>query len=161
MTKAEAKEFNVLFSGRKLISGFYLNELLMKLLKDQDSHPALFESYTEVITKLSSVESPEAVLRIFEKNLLHEIGYGLELEHDVEGNKLLPERHYSYQLNHGFVQTGEAIGAISGRSLLALKNNELSEAQVLMEVKALMRGIFKYLLVERPLKTAECVSYKL
>jgi DNA repair protein RecO (recombination protein O) len=159
LTKVEAQNFTINFSGARLISGFYLNELLMKLLKDQDSHPLLFESYTVVIEKLSSIDMIEVALRTFEKSLLNEIGYGLEFDSDIAGNRLLPESRYSYQFNHGFVEAiSQTDGTISGKSLLALKNNELSEPQILLEVKALMRGIFRYLLAERPLKTAECIN---
>ena len=58
-----------------LFAGFYLNELLMKLLARQDPHPALFDAYADTLAALASAgRAAQAALRAFELLLLREIG---------------------------------------------------------------------------------------
>lgn len=83
--------------GRALISGFYVNELLLRLLHRHDPHPQLFDAYEDVLHGLAAVSQPatepavapaageQAVLRLFETVLLRETGYGLVLDHEVAG----------------------------------------------------------------------------
>ncbi len=59
-----------------LFSGFYLNELLLKLLARQDPHPALFDAYADTLAALST---DAGALRAFELVLLREIGVLPEL----------------------------------------------------------------------------------
>jgi DNA repair protein RecO (recombination protein O) len=56
--------------GAALFTGFYLNELLMKLLARHDPHPALFDAYAWVLERLGD----EPALRAFELLLLRETG---------------------------------------------------------------------------------------
>jgi DNA repair protein RecO (recombination protein O) len=60
-----------MLSGGALFSGFYLNELLMKLLARQDPHPRLYDVYAETLAALGD-EAP--ALRAFELQLLRELG---------------------------------------------------------------------------------------
>ena len=64
--------------GEGLFSGFYLNELLMKLLAREDPHPALWDAYAATLTSLGG-EGEAAALRAFELWLLREIGLLPEL----------------------------------------------------------------------------------
>lgn len=63
-------------SGAALMTGLYLNELLMKLLARQDPHPALFDAYAQTLPALAAGDELqlEAALRAFELVLLREIG---------------------------------------------------------------------------------------
>lgn len=62
--------------GAALLTGFYMNELLMKLLARQDPHPALFDAYAQTLPALAAGDDSgvEAALRAFELVLLREIG---------------------------------------------------------------------------------------
>ena len=68
-------------SPKSFNSLVYLNELLVKLLEKEDSHPEIFDHYLKVCDCLSSLSGKalEVHLRAFELNLLKEIGYGLDL----------------------------------------------------------------------------------
>ena len=57
-----------------LLSGFYLNELLLKLLARQDPHPGLFDAYADTLAALASEVDEATALRAFELMLLHELG---------------------------------------------------------------------------------------
>ena len=65
-----------MLTGAALFSGFYLNELLMKLVARHDPHPALFDAYAETLVALAAADDvrAEAALRAFELTLLKEIG---------------------------------------------------------------------------------------
>ena len=144
----------------RLLSGFYLNELLLHLLTRYDPYTKLFDAYLLALHGLATASSEEPVLRRFEKNLLDELGYGLQLTVDsVSGESIRSERRYHYEPQFGLRQ---AIGTssywtISGHALLALHADQLSEPQVLKEVKALMRvAIGAYL--QKPLRSREIMT---
>ena len=68
-----------LLCGEPLLAGFYLNELLMRLLPRQDPHPALFDSYRFALIGLAALDRHqmtlvEPILRQFECRLLREMG---------------------------------------------------------------------------------------
>jgi DNA repair protein RecO (recombination protein O) len=67
--------------GQALFAGFYLNELLIRLLPRQDAHPALFDAYADALAVLSAPEEVQrqAALRAFELRLLRETGVLPEL----------------------------------------------------------------------------------
>ena len=62
--------------GDALLSGYYLNELLLALLARDDPHPALFDIYAAVVQVIASEhgEALQAALRTYELLLLREIG---------------------------------------------------------------------------------------
>lgn len=68
---------HVMPTGEALLSGYYLNELLLQLLAREDDHPALFDIYAQVVQVLASGQEAllQAGLRAFELLLLREIGF--------------------------------------------------------------------------------------
>mgnify|MGYP001627523269 CR=1 FL=1 len=67
---------HVMPTGEALLSGYYLNELLMRLLVRDDAHEALFDHYTSAVRQLAEGVVPQpAVLRTFELLLLRELGW--------------------------------------------------------------------------------------
>jgi len=145
------------FTGEGLYCGLYLNELLLRLLHRHDPHENLFQSYSEALVRLATDSGREAVLRIFEKRLLEDIGYGLVLDHEVqEGGAVQPEREYRYLPEQGPVpadqmQAGEPGILVSGKSLLALAREDLDDVNVLRETKRLLRGLLVRQLGSKPL----------
>src|ERR1700728_4497442 len=69
-----------------LLSGFYLNELLLKLTTRHDPNTGLFDGYEAALLGLTAGQAQEPVLRSFELRLLQEVGYGLELTQTVAGS---------------------------------------------------------------------------
>lgn len=146
-------------SGRRLLSAFYLNELLQRLLHRHDPHPALFQDYAVCLQRLA-VDSDEAwALRLFEKSLLQELGYGLALTHEAgSGTAVQPQLNYCYHFERGphpaegAPQEGVAL---SGKTLLALAEMLSPDAEAEREAKRLMRSILNQYLGERPLHSRE------
>lgn len=76
LKSAEWTGGHVMPTGEALLSGYYLNELLLQLLARDDAHPALFDIYAAVVRVLASEhgEVLQAALRMFELLLLREVG---------------------------------------------------------------------------------------
>lgn len=73
---AEWQGGHVMPTGDALMAGYYLNELVLRLLAREDPHPVLFDAYAQAVAAMasSSAELLEAALRAFELVLLREIG---------------------------------------------------------------------------------------
>ena len=143
-----------LLQGRCLLLGYYLNELLLKLLPREDAHPALFDSYAEAIGALATGAADAPELRRFEKSLLREIGYGLTLDHDAAGAPVQPERRYSYLAERGLVavEGGEGI-TLAGKTLLDMDADDYRDPCTLAESKLLMRQLVAQQLGDKPLQS--------
>jgi DNA repair protein RecO (recombination protein O) len=147
-------------SGDRLMSGFYANELLIKLLPRNDPHAELFDAYGRLLDDLHRPSAdPARALRIFEKRLLEELGWGLNLESDaVNGRPLEPDRSYRYALEGGAEPldgVAEGILIFSGASLLSLAHEHLDDPRSLLDARRLLRAALDRLLDGRPLRTRE------
>lgn len=143
--------------GKSLYCGFYINELLMRLLQRNDPHGQLFGIYSAALTQLSETTLHEPVLRYFEIELLEQLGYGLILDRDVESETpLIPDRVYYYQIEKGPIpSTKDMSGIILGKTLLSLNNNTQLDKQGTKEARELMRRILSFYLGDKPLKSRE------
>ncbi len=165
LTNAECDGVGPATAGRALYCGFYMNELLMRLLHRHDPHEVLYDRYRASVFDLKGDSDNEAMLRLFEKHLLREIGYGLLLERDI--NHRAPIRVdsvYDYRLDQGpiHVDTPEAAPMrgvkLHGATLLALANETFADAQCLREAKLLMRTILAQHLGDKPLHSRRLFS---
>jgi DNA repair protein RecO (recombination protein O) len=143
----------------RLVSGFYLNELLLKLFARHDSHADVFELYDGAIEALKQAPDALRPLRIFEKRLLDAIGYGLALERDVaSGQPIEAGAAYHYRLEQGAVRAmGVAEGPLvfEGATLLSLAREDLSEPAMCVEARRLLRAALDRVLEGRELKTRQ------
>ncbi|MEO7385707.1 MAG: DNA repair protein RecO, partial [Gammaproteobacteria bacterium] len=80
---AEAASFAPALEGMALMGAFYLNELVLNFVRRGDPHPGLFIAYSHALAELRAGGAPEPALRRFELQMLAEVGYGLNLDHDV------------------------------------------------------------------------------
>lgn len=159
LSGAEAAGVAPRLNGEMLLSGFYLNELLMRLLQRGDAHPVLFETYITSLASLADQAEQEPILRTFEHRLLREIGYGLILDHDVmSGEAIDPAARYHYLPDRGPVRsTGNEEDGIlvQGKTLLAIAKDDYANTEIRQEAKRLMRAGLAVHLGERPLKSRE------
>jgi DNA repair protein RecO (recombination protein O) len=140
----------------RLMSGFYLNELILKLTERQDPHPGIFEAYQACIEALSHAGGEEAALRRFEKRLLNDLGYGLDLLRTREGLPVEADQHYRFALETGPQPcTAEAAGAICGQSLQDLQIERFEDARSLRDAKRVLRAAIDACLEGRTLKSRE------
>jgi DNA repair protein RecO (recombination protein O) len=155
-----------LLSGRALICGFYLNELLLKLLHRDDAHDALFDAYEETLRALlqSAAHANEhaVVLRGFEKRLLSELGYGLILDHEADSQQpLQAQRRYRYIIDRGPVAAAvpsEAHGSgleLLGQTLIDMDEDNYASAVTQQQSKSLMRLLIGHYLGNQTLHSRQ------
>lgn len=143
--------------GKALLCGFYLNELLLKLLPREDAHEQLFLDYQAALARLAEEPEPGTVLRRFEKALLRELGYALALERDsASGADIEPGRTYAYDPERGPVAVNGVAHAglvLSGKTLLDVVHDDYSDPLTLQQAKALMRLLISHRLEQKPLNS--------
>jgi DNA repair protein RecO (recombination protein O) len=129
-------------AGRGLMCGFYLNELILRLLPREDPHEALFDAYGEALARLSAGEPFPAVLRSFEKRLLAELGYAPLFDREAQsGAPIEPTGSYVYEPDRGPVRASHGDLVISGRTLLDLAADDYSRSETRDEARYLMRAL--------------------
>ncbi|MDR0564817.1 MAG: DNA repair protein RecO, partial [Azoarcus sp.] len=74
LTHGEWRGAHPPLTGRALLCGYYLNELLLKLTAREDPHPALFDAFEATLAALRQEENLPPLLRRFELTLLRELG---------------------------------------------------------------------------------------
>ncbi|MBZ1351409.1 DNA repair protein RecO [Alcaligenaceae bacterium LF4-65] len=79
MTRAECAGVHPL-PGPAMMSCWYMNELMFRLLPREDPHPGLFDAYVIALQQLAAGQTAAGALRKFEWTLLKETGYGLDQE---------------------------------------------------------------------------------
>jgi DNA repair protein RecO (recombination protein O) len=140
----------------RLMSGFYLNELLLKLTERCDPHPEIFLSYASCIQGLCAGDVEEPTLRRFEKRLLNDLGYGLELATTDAGVPVEPSRYYRFAVQSGpQACVAEAPGAVYGQSLADLREETFGDARSLRDAKRVLRAAIDACLDGRTLKSRE------
>lgn len=141
----------------RVMSGFYLNELLLKLLGRHDSHPQLYADYASTLDRLRSEASEACALRIFEKRLLESLGYGLDLSREASsGAALLAHAHYHYVPERGAVLAAvPGAKTYSGAFLSALADEALTDETLLREARRLLRDALANCLEGRALKSRD------
>ncbi len=158
LTGAESADaLQPLLPPSRLMSGFYLNELLLTLTTRHDPHPELFDHYASTLQQLAAAAAADPVLRRFEARLLDYVGYGLNLAAEADtGRPVRAEARYLFRPGvHGFVlATPDAEGAIAGHVLQALAAAEpLCNEADLRQARVLMRAAIDHCLEGRPLRT--------
>lgn len=153
--------------ARRLFSGFYLNELLMKLLARQDAHAALFDAYADALATLARwpAESDEAVLRAFELTLLHETGVLPELDRTTSTQApLQADGRYALHAEAGLVMAGAEQSALSAAQCRALQQAlraadhaalRTATAAALPALRLQMRAMLHYHLGSPALRTRQ------
>jgi DNA repair protein RecO (recombination protein O) len=159
LTSAEFDGAVSVLAADRLVSGFYLNELLLKLFARHDSHADVFDLYDRTIASLKDASDAVRPLRLFEKRLLDALGYGLALERDVlTGEPVDAGAAYHYRLEQGAVRTaGVAEGTLvfAGDTLLSLAREDLADAAACTEARRLLRAALDRVLEGRELKSRQ------
>ncbi len=145
------------FLGNDLVLGLYVNELLSRLLPDNEAHQKLFDEYYSFIDNISdqTKSEKEFSLRMFENLLLEDIGYGLEFKVDALGNKIEPNLCYRFDGYEGLIVSEN--GKISGKTLHQLDSrfDYKPNSNQLAALKKLNRVRLQTLLDGKPLKSRE------
>jgi DNA repair protein RecO (recombination protein O) len=162
LIRAEWRGGMPLVTGSALLCGFYLNELILKLVPREDPHPRLFDAYGSALSQLANGAEQAPVLRQFELSLLAELGYALPLTHEVEtGRPIDPEGRYYYAFDRGprtlAAEPGRRYPLVRGATLLALAHADYAEPEAANEAKRLMREVLDHYLEQRTIVSRRVV----
>ncbi|CAM4138504.1 hypothetical protein ACAN107058_23110 [Paracidovorax anthurii] len=132
-------------TGDALLSGLYLNELLMRLLAREDTHAPLFDAYAGVVRVLASEhgDALEPVLRSFELLLLREIGLLPALDAETATlAPLAPQARYALVPEAGLRAALPADRSALGGAQWRLLHRALDDAQpYTATLRAIVTGI--------------------
>lgn len=131
LTSAEIGAATAPLPAAQLLSGFYLNELLLRLTPKEEGHERLYDAYAAALAQMAA-EAGNRPLRVFERILLDELGYGPDLSRDAgDGAALEPERYYHFEAGRGVLAVRDAAdrdGALRGCDVLAVARGEFEGA---------------------------------
>jgi len=146
-----------LIKGEALMCGFYMNELLLRLLPREDAHENLFEYYANTMQTLTNGADFATTLRRFELKLLQEMGYAVPLRQDENGLDIVAENTYRYEAEYGACELkATKIGLqLSGKTLLNMANDDYAESLTQSQSKQLMRYLLAHYLGDKPLHTRQ------
>ena len=154
LVQAEALDAAPRLAGEPLMAAFYLNELVLRLLPRQDPAPGLYERYGAVRGELGGPAPLSWTLRRFERDLLEELGYGLPLDEDENGERLDPAGRYRLDPERGPVRDRQhAPGSTTGAALLCLAEDRLPPPEQLLELRQALRGVLQSHLGPQKLKS--------
>jgi len=159
---------HAMLTGAALFSGFYANELLMKLLARHDPHPKLFDAYGETVAALGAADelATQAALRAFEIVLLREIGLLPDLATETASRRpVVASRRYLVVADSGVVETEAGRDATASGATLAALESALAGGDVgtlqraagdaLAELRPLLRAQLHYHLGTSQLRTRQ------
>ena len=141
-----------------LLCGFYLNELLVKLLARDDPHPALFDQYVDTLNQLAHNEPAQIVLRKFERALLKETGVAADLGRCAPSGELVVQgEQYVVDPERGprLRRVADVWPAVDGQTLLDIQAGNYDAPQTQAEAKQLMRFLLAHQLGGAPLNTRQ------
>ncbi|WP_426172784.1 DNA repair protein RecO [Massilia sp. TWR1-2-2] len=141
-----------------LLCGFYLNELLVKLIARDDPHPVLFDQYVATLNQLAHNEPAQIVLRKFERALLKETGVAADLGRCAgSGDPVEPGVVYVVDPERGPrpARAADNWPAVDGQTLLDMEADDYADPLTQLQSKQLMRFLLAHQLGGAPLNTRQ------
>jgi DNA repair protein RecO (recombination protein O) len=147
-------------SGNPLAAGFYVLELVTRLLPEHETMPAVFVAACWALERLESNDEPaDLVLREFEKLLLEELGYGLDFSRDADsGAPIQADARYALHADSGFVLSAGDGRGYSGRALLDIAASTYDARETRLAAKKIFRAALRPLLGNRPLASRRLLT---
>lgn len=172
--KSELKNFSkleivnqpIFFHGDAFFSGFYLNEVLLRLCPLEVEMPQTFLQYAKTLEQLQKLTQQEdqnaflrQILRQFEHELLDDLGYAIDFLVDSNQQPISVDLNYQFQINDGFLVTAQTSrSALSGaliQSMMQYEKGGEFNIQQLQLLTKLYRQVITSLLGDRPLKSRQ------
>ena len=143
--------------GDDLILAMYVNELILRLLPENDEYSEIFHAYWNFLSNLKSLNSNEKeyALRDFENQMLEDLGYGIDFSSDMNDEPINENLNYEFIEHQGFSTSDN--GLIPGKILVNLlrRENIVTDTNELSILKKMNRKRLKSLLGDKPLKSKE------
>lgn len=158
LTGVEAISLSLPLSTTYLYSGFYLNELILRVLEHNTDCSELFMAYLNAIQQLAlQSDHIESILRRFELALLKHLGYGIDFLHCAgSGQPVSPSMTYLYLPEKGFIASlMKKRDSFTGYELLALANQSFPDELTRSAAKRFTRIALRPYIGSKPLKSRE------
>lgn len=147
-------------TGEALLCGFYLNEVLVRVLERFDSHPRIFVAYGRALEDLGQAKTgaeQALALRRCEFELLEELGYAVDFRHTWKtGEAICPDRRYRIVVGDGLVAEADAEpsddAVFRGEDLLAVADRRFEDANG-VALKKMSRLLLATHLGSQPLRS--------
>lgn len=156
LTGAELDGPPLTLDGDALLSGYYVNELILKFLHRHDPQPELFSAYGQTIAHLAAAADPMPALRNFEIELLRIVGYALNLDHEANSDSDLDATaRYEYRVEQGPVKVSRESGPMvfGGAELLGIREHRFDDRAILRAASRLLRSVITHHLGGAELKS--------
>ncbi len=146
-----------LLKGEALMCGFYMNELLLRLLPREDAHESLFSYYQATLKTLAESSNLAITLRRFELKLLQEMGYAVPLLQDENDAAIIVAKTYRYEAEYGACDLNATKNGVqlSGKTLADMARDDYADAVTQNQSKQLMRYLLAHYLGDKPLHTRQ------
>lgn len=149
-------------SGNRLMGGLYAAELIMRLTARDDSHPRVYDSLSALLSAMGEGAPAIIALRFFERDLLEESGYGLNLNETVENEPIEAGANYAYHPEHGLrhatVRMMDNEVAVAGRTLFGLLDGSFPDRDSVRQARTLMQTALAPHIGSRPLKSVQTLQ---
>lgn len=147
---------------REVFCAYYANELLIRLTHQGEPVPELFTAYHDLLAALACSDGSLRGLRLFEKQLLYQLGYGADLAREWQsGRPLQPGALYRVAPEQGpepVVNGVEDGDVFRGSSLLSLASEDLGDDASLRDARRLLRLSLDYYLDGKPLRSRQVMQ---
>lgn len=158
LTGVEAISLTLPLSHLYFYSGFYINELTLRVLEQNTDCSVLFFVYLTTIQDLAlQSDHIEVILRRYELGLLKHLGYEIDFEHCAGSGEIVSENMtYLFHPEKGFIASVmNKKDLFTGRELLALANQSFPDAETRKAAKRFTRMALKPYIGSKPLKSRE------
>ena len=136
-----------------LMSAFYINELLVRLLPRGEPEPSLFTIYYDTLKKLALEKDYLVPLRYFERDFLKVLGYALPSgPFPAKPNRFV--RGDMKANNNPTVESSD----LAGTTLASERTDPRQTATQEWEARMLMRDLIRYYLEDAPLNTRRILN---
>ncbi len=147
--------------GRKLYSGLYLNELIVRATRPGEHVEGLYENYVGTISALAMGEQDlEVLLRTFERDLLKGLGYEIVFDFEIEkGRPIDAQKQYCFDADGGFRLADEMEGErVSGATLLDIAAEDYSREETRQAAKGILRSAMQQHIGDQPVLSRSLYS---
>ena len=156
LTGAESGGAPIALRGDALLSAYYTNELMLRLVQSREPQEDVFDLYEEVLHALTVPNGIEIALRRFEKRLLDALGYGLSLSHEANSSTPVePDAAYHYRSDVGAVRAHggpDDPESIRGSTLQAIESERFDDPGVLRAARVILQDALAVHLGSAPLR---------
>ena len=150
-----------MLQGEALMSGYYMNEWLMRALQREDVYVGLFDAYQHALADLSlhahSGMEQSRVLRQFELALLTQLGFAPDV---MSVGEIAPDAQIGYDVAQQRWRLGDGarlddaqVVSILGQTLIDIRAGDFHATRTQTQARALFQAMLAYHVTDKAMNT--------